>query len=173
MAVEKEAAGIARGLQNAEAQAAGASGGLCRHTSGCICVRHGPPHIKSVIVPYEARHSEALLHGLLVLSGLSPHFRRQLPHGKQALCCMFAGLQQLFSERNLPPLAVGTSLMLFQQITGQPSVLYYAAKIFKAAGFASDADATKVSAVLGLFKLIATGEQARMQHIGDMHQSRR
>ena len=70
----------------------------------------------------------------------------------------FAGLQQLFSERNLRPLAVGASLMLFQQITGQPSVLYYAANIFKAAGFASDADATKVSAVLGLFKLLATGE---------------
>ena len=48
--------------------------------------------------------------------------------------------------------------MLFQQITGQPSVLYYAAKIFKDAGFANDADATKVSAVLGLFKLVATGE---------------
>ncbi len=46
--------------------------------------------------------------------------------------------------------------MLFQQITGQPSVLYYAAKIFKDAGFASDA--TKVSAVLGAFKLVATGE---------------
>lgn len=29
------------------------------------------------------------------------------------------------------PLLVGTSLMLFQQITGQPSVLYYAAQIFQ------------------------------------------
>lgn len=49
--------------------------------------------------------------------------------------------------------------MLFQQITGQPSVLYYAAKIFKDAGFASDADATKVSVVLGFFKLLMTGER--------------
>ena len=48
--------------------------------------------------------------------------------------------------------------MLYQQITGQPSVLYYAAKIFKDAGFASDADATRVSVVLGFFKLIMTGE---------------
>ena len=53
--------------------------------------------------------------------------------------------------------------MLFQQITGQPSVLYYAAKIFKDAGFASDADATRVSVVLGFFKLIMTGETVLAQ----------
>ena len=56
------------------------------------------------------------------------------------------------------PLLIGSSLMLFQQITGQPSVLYYAAKIFKDAGFASDADATRVSVVLGFFKLVMTGD---------------
>ena len=64
----------------------------------------------------------------------------------------------LFSKGTIRPLLVGSSLMLFQQITGQPSVLYYAAKIFKDAGFASDADATRVSVVLGFFKLIMTGE---------------
>ena len=37
-----------------------------------------------------------------------------------------AGFAQLFSARNVKPLTVGLSLMLFQQITGQPSVLYYA-----------------------------------------------
>ena len=68
------------------------------------------------------------------------------------------GLAALFSKRNIRPLLIGSSLMLFQQITGQPSVLYYAAKIFKDAGFASDADATRVSVVLGLFKLLMTGE---------------
>ena len=67
------------------------------------------------------------------------------------------GLSALFSGRNVRPLLIGSSLMLFQQITGQPSVLYYAAKIFKDAGFASDSDATKVSVVLGFFKLIMTG----------------
>ena len=56
------------------------------------------------------------------------------------------------------PLLIGSSLMLFQQITGQPSVLYYAAKIFKDAGFASDQDATRVSVVLGFFKLVMTGQ---------------
>lgn len=68
------------------------------------------------------------------------------------------GLGALFSKGTIRPLLVGSSLMLFQQITGQPSVLYYAAKIFKDAGFASDADATRVSVVLGFFKLIMTGE---------------
>ncbi|DBA88440.1 TPA: hypothetical protein ACH3X2_004930 [Trebouxia sp. C0005] len=67
------------------------------------------------------------------------------------------GLAALFSGRNVKPLLIGSSLMLFQQITGQPSVLYYAAKIFKDAGFASDSDATRVSVVLGFFKLVMTG----------------
>jgi hypothetical protein len=41
-------------------------------------------------------------------------------------------------------LYAGVSLVLFQQITGQPSVLYYATSIFQAAGFAAESDATKV-----------------------------
>ena len=56
-----------------------------------------------------------------------------------------------------PALTVGLSLMLFQQITGQPSVLYYAAKIFQDAGFTSSSSATGISVVLGLFKLVMTG----------------
>jgi sugar porter (SP) family MFS transporter len=55
------------------------------------------------------------------------------------------------------PLTVGVSLMLFQQITGQPSVLYYAAKIFQDAGFATAGEATGISVVLGFFKLLMTG----------------
>ena len=68
-----------------------------------------------------------------------------------------AGLQQLFAKNNVRPLLIGMSLMLFQQITGQPSVLYYAARIFKDAGFGSDEEATRVSVYLGLFKLVCTG----------------
>lgn len=63
----------------------------------------------------------------------------------------------LFQERYRRPLLVGLSLMLFQQITGQPSVLYYAAKIFQDAGFASADSATGISVILGLFKLGMTG----------------
>lgn len=50
----------------------------------------------------------------------------------------------------------GLSLVLFQQITGQPSVLYYATEIFQNAGFASAESASKVSLVLGIFKLAMT-----------------
>ena len=64
----------------------------------------------------------------------------------------------VFTEpRYRRPLAVGLSLMLFQQITGQPSVLYYAARIFQDAGFASADSATGISVVLGVFKLVMTG----------------
>lgn len=63
----------------------------------------------------------------------------------------------LFQERYRKPLFVGVSLMLFQQITGQPSVLYYAAKIFQDAGFESADSATGISVILGLFKLGMTG----------------
>ena len=67
-------------------------------------------------------------------------------------------LSAVFTEgKYRRPLAVGLSLMLFQQITGQPSVLYYAAKIFQDAGFASADSATGISVVLGLFKLVMTG----------------
>lgn len=42
---------------------------------------------------------------------------------------MFSGaadFSELLRPRYRRPLAIGMSLMLFQQITGQPSVLYYA-----------------------------------------------
>ncbi|KAL4459129.1 hypothetical protein ABPG75_013994 [Micractinium tetrahymenae] len=67
------------------------------------------------------------------------------------------GAFELLRPRYRRPLAIGMSLMLFQQITGQPSVLYYAAKIFQAAGFAGAGEATGVSLVLGFFKLVMTG----------------
>jgi hypothetical protein len=37
--------------------------------------------------------------------------------------------------------------MVLQQVTGQPSVLYYAATIFKAAGFDTSGEAAAVSVV--------------------------
>jgi len=67
------------------------------------------------------------------------------------------GFGALLSKENLKPLLIGMSLMVFQQITGQPSVLYYATKIFQDAGFAAAESATAVSVVLGVFKLVMTG----------------
>ena len=66
------------------------------------------------------------------------------------------GVAELFQKRNLRPLYVGLSVVLFQQITGQPSVLYYAEQVFEAAGYDSDQGAG-VSVILGLFKLVMTG----------------
>lgn len=72
------------------------------------------------------------------------------------------GFAALLRPPNLRPLLIGMSLMLFQQITGQPSVLYYAAAIFQSAGFASATEATKIAVILGVFKLIMTGMCAKV-----------
>ncbi|KAB1205533.1 D-xylose-proton symporter-like 2 [Morella rubra] len=66
-------------------------------------------------------------------------------------------LQEMFQGKCLKALIIGGGLVLFQQITGQPSVLYYAASILQSAGFSAASDATRVSILLGLLKLIMTG----------------
>ncbi|OAY44578.1 D-xylose-proton symporter-like 2 [Manihot esculenta] len=68
-----------------------------------------------------------------------------------------ASLGEMFRGKCLKALTIGAGLVLFQQITGQPSVLYYAASIFQSAGFSAASDATRVSILLGFFKLIMTG----------------
>lgn len=69
---------------------------------------------------------------------------------------VFGMFKDVLDVSNRRPLTIGLSLMLFQQITGQPSVLYYAAKIFQAAGFADAEEATGVALILGVFKLLMT-----------------
>eukprot|EP00879_Flechtneria_rotunda_P028264 GHRR01030361.1.p1 GENE.GHRR01030361.1~~GHRR01030361.1.p1 ORF type:complete len:511 (+),score=137.46 GHRR01030361.1:274-1806(+) len=66
------------------------------------------------------------------------------------------GLNLFQDSRYYRPLLVGLSLMLFQQITGQPSVLYYASQIFERAGFAGGQESAGISVLLGGFKLIMT-----------------
>ncbi|XVF30460.1 hypothetical protein REPUB_Repub16aG0059700 [Reevesia pubescens] len=68
-----------------------------------------------------------------------------------------ATLGEMFHGKCMKALIIGAGLVLFQQITGQPSVLYYAASIFQSAGFSAASDATRVSILLGLLKLIMTG----------------
>ncbi|CAI8616631.1 unnamed protein product [Vicia faba] len=67
-----------------------------------------------------------------------------------------ANFLEVFQGPNLKAFVIGGGLVLFQQITGQPSVLYYAGPILQSAGFSAAADAAKVSVVIGLFKLIMT-----------------
>jgi len=52
------------------------------------------------------------------------------------------------------PLVIGCGLVFLQQVTGQPSVLYFATNIFKDAGFGSSAALSSVG--VGLVKLLAT-----------------
>ncbi|KAJ4957650.1 hypothetical protein NE237_024761 [Protea cynaroides] len=68
-----------------------------------------------------------------------------------------ATLGEIFTGKCLKALFIGGGLVLFQQITGQPSVLYYAATILQSAGFSAASDATRVSVLLGVLKLIMTG----------------
>ncbi|KAE8077300.1 hypothetical protein FH972_015872 [Carpinus fangiana] len=68
-----------------------------------------------------------------------------------------ATLGELFQGKCKKALIISAGLVLFQQITGQPSVLYYAASILQSAGFSAASDATRVSILLGLLKLIMTG----------------
>lgn len=68
-----------------------------------------------------------------------------------------ASFLEIFQGKCLKALIIGAGLVFFQQITGQPSVLYYAATILQSAGFSAAADATRVSVLLGILKLIMTG----------------
>lgn len=51
---------------------------------------------------------------------------------------------------------IGLGLVLFQQFTGQPNVLFYASTIFRSVGFQSDASAMLASLGLGFVKVTAT-----------------
>ncbi|XP_030068229.1 solute carrier family 2, facilitated glucose transporter member 10 [Microcaecilia unicolor] len=51
---------------------------------------------------------------------------------------------------------VGLGLVLFQQFTGQPNVLYYASTVFRAVGFQSNSSAVLASVGLGVVKVLAT-----------------
>ncbi|KAF2548732.1 hypothetical protein F2Q70_00024083 [Brassica cretica] len=68
-----------------------------------------------------------------------------------------ATLGELFQGKCLKALTIAGGLVLLQQITGQPSVLYYAPSILQTAGFSAATDATRISILLGLLKLVMTG----------------
>merc|ERR1719454_772691 len=52
------------------------------------------------------------------------------------------------------PLVIGCGIVFLQQVTGQPSVLYFATNIFKSAGFGDSAAMSSTG--LGAVKLLAT-----------------
>eukprot|EP00045_Choanoeca_perplexa_P009769 m.95568 g.95568 ORF g.95568 m.95568 type:complete len:591 (-) comp15022_c0_seq1:135-1907(-) len=67
-------------------------------------------------------------------------------------------LSALLTDKTLRKcLFIGCTIVLLQQFTGQPNVLYYGSTLFKAAGFKSDRDATLANLFIGIVKVIATG----------------
>lgn len=65
-------------------------------------------------------------------------------------------LSEIFSSKyNKRALTIGLGLVLFQQLSGQPSVLYFANRIFEQAGLGFEA-----AVAVGLFKLVMTSISA-------------
>ena len=63
----------------------------------------------------------------------------------------------MFSQRLRKPLMVGVGLAVFQQITGINAIIYYADKIFAAAGFSTPADqAAATTWAIGGVNVLAT-----------------
>ena len=62
-----------------------------------------------------------------------------------------AGLRGIFTAANRRALVAGLGLVTLQQVTGQPSILYYASSIFDDAGMAAYA-----AVLTGSFKLVMT-----------------
>ena len=64
---------------------------------------------------------------------------------------------EVFSTRWRRPLVIGVGLAVFQQVTGINAIIYYADKIFAAAGFASPADQTAATTwAVGGVNVLAT-----------------
>lgn len=73
---------------------------------------------------------------------------------------------EMFKGKYLKALIIGCGLVLFHQITGQPSVLCYTASVLQNAGFSTASDAMRVSVLLGLFKLVITGTAVTVDELG-------
>ncbi|XP_049589019.1 solute carrier family 2, facilitated glucose transporter member 10 isoform X2 [Syngnathus scovelli] len=76
-------------------------------------------------------------------------------NGEKAQRC---GISYLFRRRDnmRTRTALGLGLVLFQQLTGQPNVLFYASTIFHSAGFHSDDSAVLATVGIGIVKVAAT-----------------
>jgi sugar porter (SP) family MFS transporter len=68
-----------------------------------------------------------------------------------------AGWSEVFSRRWRKPLVIGVGLAVFQQITGINAIIYYANKIFAAAGFETAAQQTAATTwAIGAVNVLAT-----------------
>lgn len=53
-------------------------------------------------------------------------------------------------------LAIGVGIVLFQQFSGQPNIIYYAADVFRLVGFCSEFSSMLASVALGTMKVLST-----------------
>jgi hypothetical protein len=61
------------------------------------------------------------------------------------------------SENNMNGrMFIGIGLVMAQQLTGQPNIIYYAADVFKAVGFCTEWSSTLAAVALGTMKVIST-----------------
>ena len=61
------------------------------------------------------------------------------------------------SENNMNTrMFIGIGLVMAQQLTGQPNIIYYADDVFKAVGFCSEMSSTLASVGLGSMKVVST-----------------
>ncbi|XP_043932136.1 solute carrier family 2, facilitated glucose transporter member 12 [Protopterus annectens] len=71
--------------------------------------------------------------------------------GQYSFCDLFRSKDNMRAR-----MLVGIFLALFVQITGQPTILFYASTIFKSVGFHSNVAATLASVGIGVVKVMAT-----------------
>merc|ERR1719498_240545 len=92
----------------------------------------------------------------LLASAVVPASDLEAAHSGLVSCEKEAGAPATWAEVfSYPqPLVVGIGLVLLQQVTGQPSVLFYTQNIFDAAGFGAHSAALALG--LGVAKLVAT-----------------
>lgn len=115
--------------------------------------------------PLETNKKKAFL-ALRRLKGVSPSdmvLKEEIENNLVSIKAAYAeqgsggNILEIFEGASLKAFIIGGGLVLFQQITGQPSVLYYATSILQTAGFSAASDAAKVSILIGLFKFVMTG----------------
>lgn len=110
-------------------------------------VTHLPPSARWLALTGQAERARASLN-YVYSSGAESVLAEVLDQAEEV---KQLGVQPLFSSRNSRALVAGIGVVTLQQITGQPSILYYANTIFSQAGLSSYA-----AVLTGAFKLLAT-----------------
>ena len=101
----------------------------------------------------EARQALAFFRGASE-EDVEPEFSTMLNDAREASAGAGTSANCTDTLKYPRPLIIGCGLVFLQQVTGQPSVLYFATNIFKSAGFAGAAALSSVG--VGFVKLLAT-----------------